>query len=71
VDENDSCAVVQVVSHWFLMSLRVVHVSFVVDRVALGDVFFKCFGFSWQLLFHRYSILSFIVWDWYSGPFMA
>jgi hypothetical protein len=41
VDENDSQAIAQVVSHWLLTSPRLVHVGFVVDRVALGDVFFK------------------------------
>jgi hypothetical protein len=57
VDENESHAIVQVSWHWLLTSSKVVHVGFVVDGVALGDVFFKCFGFPWQLLFHQYSIL--------------
>jgi hypothetical protein len=51
VDENDSYAIVQVVSHWLLTIPRLVHVLCVMDRVALGDVFLKCFGFPWLLLF--------------------
>jgi len=38
-------------------SPRVDHMGFVVDKVALGQVFSKHFGFPSHLLFPQYSIL--------------
>jgi hypothetical protein len=47
---------------------RVWHVGFVVDKVALRQVFFKYFGFSCQSSFHKFSIIT-ITRGRYNRPF--
>jgi hypothetical protein len=39
-------------------------VGFVVDKVALGQVFSQYFGFSWQFLFPYKSVIL----GWYNRP---
>jgi hypothetical protein len=52
-------AVAQAVSRWLPTAsagvrARSGHVEFVVDNVALGQVFFEYFGFPCQLSFHQF-----------------
>jgi hypothetical protein len=54
----ESRAIAQAVSRWFPTSAAWVpdwaeHVGFVVDKVALGQVFSEYFGFPCQPLFHQ------------------
>jgi hypothetical protein len=48
-------------------------VGFVVDKVALGQVFFEYFGFPCQSSFHQISPQSPspIIWGWYNMPVVA
>jgi hypothetical protein len=44
-------------------------VGFVVDKVALGQVFSEYFGFPCQSTFHRLlQSTSSIIWGWYNRP---
>jgi hypothetical protein len=45
--------IAQAVSRWLPTVARSGHVGFVVDKVALGQVFSEYFGFPCQFLFHR------------------
>jgi hypothetical protein len=52
-------AIAQVVIRWLptaaaRVRVRAEHVGFVVDKVALGQVFFKYFGFPCHPFFHRF-----------------
>jgi hypothetical protein len=52
------CAIAQAVSYWLLTEAARVRprsgqVGFVVDKVALGQVFSEYFGFLCQSLFHQ------------------
>jgi hypothetical protein len=52
-------ATAQAVSRWFptvaaRVRVRAEHVGFVVDKVALGQVFFEYFGFPCQSSFHQF-----------------
>jgi hypothetical protein len=38
------------------------YVGFVMDKVALGQVFLRVFGFSLSILFHRRSPYPYIIW---------
>jgi hypothetical protein len=42
-------------------------VGFVVDKVALGQIFFEYFGFPWQFSFHECSLFI-IIRGWYNWP---
>jgi hypothetical protein len=44
------------------------HMGFVVDKVALGQVFSEYFDFPYQFSFHRLLHLSSIIWGWYNRP---
>jgi hypothetical protein len=48
-------------------------VGFVVDKVALGQVFCDYFGFPCQFSFHGIAPQSpsSIIWDWYNRPVVA
>jgi hypothetical protein len=60
-------AIVQAVSCW--LPTVAAWVGFVVDKVVLGQVFSKYFGFPCQSSFHQLlQSPSCIVWDWYSRP---
>jgi hypothetical protein len=39
-----------------------IHVGFVVDRVALGQVFLRVLRFPWSISFHRRSPKTHIIW---------
>jgi hypothetical protein len=56
-----------------VLAPRAVHVGFMVDKVALGQVFFsESFGFPLSVLFHRYSIFTNISFGgWTRGPLAA
>jgi hypothetical protein len=44
------------------------HVGFVVDKVALGQVFSEYFGFPRQFEFHRLLHHHHVIWGWYNRP---
>jgi hypothetical protein len=48
-------------------------VGFVVDKVALGQVFSEYFGFPCQSSFHQFhhKSPSSIIWGWYNRPVVA
>jgi hypothetical protein len=53
------CAIAQAVSRWLptaaaQVRVRAKHVGFVVDKVALGQVFSEYFGFPCQSSFHQF-----------------
>jgi hypothetical protein len=72
-------AIAQVVSRWLPtaavwgLSLGLVMWDFVVDKVALGQVFSKYFGFPCQSLFHQLlqKSSSSIIWGLYNRPEVA
>jgi hypothetical protein len=48
------------------------HVGFVVDKVALGNVFSKYFGFPFQSSFHQLlHNHHHVIWGWYNRPIVA
>jgi hypothetical protein len=48
-----------------------VHVGFVVDKLALGQVFLRVFRFPLSVAFHRVSILLYMFWGMHSTPVLA
>jgi hypothetical protein len=71
IKEDRICpAIAQAVSRWLptaaaWVRARFAHVGFVVDRVALGQVFSEYFGFPCQYLFHQllHNHHHLIIWD--------
>jgi hypothetical protein len=64
-------AMAQVVSHRpQTAEARVcaVHVGFVVDKLALGQVFSELFSFSLSVSFHHGSLYSYIIWGMNNRP---
>jgi hypothetical protein len=47
------------------------HVGFMVDKVALGQVFSECLGFPVNLHSTSYSTITIIIWGWYNRPVVA
>jgi hypothetical protein len=71
--DNMAMAMAQAVSHCLSLwrpgfAPRSVHVGFVVDKVALGQVLFQVLRFLPSITFHSGSILIYITWKMKNKP---